>query len=232
MAGTMIVTQGSPAEIADLEQAFAGQALVALDCEGVDLSRSPGRVTITQLSTPTHCFILDLLEKERNHPLVNWLRSLLEDKSVEKIIHDCRMDSDALKHNLEIELINVHDTSSWEKEMGNPNKSLNNVLEKYRLAQNVNRDSSVYDANHAFWATRPLTNEMISWAGCKSTQPVSFLECITLTCCTACGITHNDSESLFLWLQSATSSLSSVFESARFRPYLVPTMLARRLPRK
>ena len=35
------------------------------------------------------------------------------DETVEKIVHDCRMDSDALFHKLGITLTHVHDTQSW-----------------------------------------------------------------------------------------------------------------------
>jgi hypothetical protein len=42
--------------------------------------------------------------------------------------------------------------------------NLNQVLSHNGIRTNVVRDSSVYRDNHAFWATRPLTAQMIEWA--------------------------------------------------------------------
>lgn len=116
-----------------LTKAFEGVKLVALDCEGVDLMRHPGKLSIVQIATesPSHCFLLDVLDKDESDPLVTWLRRVLEDDSIEKIIHDCRMDSDALMHNVKIKLANVHDTSCWNAAItGIDNEALNTVLER------------------------------------------------------------------------------------------------------
>jgi exonuclease 3'-5' domain-containing protein 1 len=117
-----------------------------------------------QLSTPTSTFLVDVLDKGPDDKLVGWLRTLLEDESVTKVIHDCRMDSDALYHHLKISLVNAHDTSCWHAANGFVDKNLNETLQFHRLSPNVVRDGSVYKTNPAFWATRPLTQKMISWA--------------------------------------------------------------------
>lgn len=84
---------------------------------------------------------------------------------MKKIIHDCRMDSDALWHLLHIRLQNVHDTSCWHFSIsGREDQNLNSTLMYYGLQPNAERDKSVYDRNNAFWATRPLTSHMIEWA--------------------------------------------------------------------
>ena len=93
-----------------------------------------------------------------------WLRKLLEDEATVKVIHDCRMDSDALFHLLQIDLKNVHDTSCWHNASGYVDKSLNDTLMHHKLGPNCVRDGSVYKENHAFWATRPLTAQMVEWA--------------------------------------------------------------------
>lgn len=137
---------------------------IALDAEGVDLSRL-GVTSIVQIATPEQCFIIDVLGKVADDPLVAWLRCILEDNSVTKIIHDCRTDSDALLHHLSIRLTNVHDTSCWHNAItGEADKNLNDTLNHYGLPPNTVRDRQVYDRNHAFWATRPLTRQMIEWA--------------------------------------------------------------------
>lgn len=137
---------------------------VALDAEGVDLSRL-GRSSIVQIATLEKCFILDVLDKHSDDPLIGWLRGLLEDEGVIKVIHDCKMDSDALWHHLNIRLANVHDTSCWHHVItGRPDMNLNDTLNQMGLQPNATRDKGVYDRNHAFWATRPMTPQMIEWA--------------------------------------------------------------------
>jgi len=143
----------------ELEAAFLDASIVALDIEGVDLGRD-GVISLVQLAVPDKCFLLDMLPMP-DASLVSWLRCILESKSVLKIIHDCRMDSDALKHCLGIDLTNVHDTSAWHSVR---DQGLNTVLVCNGLKPNVQRDSNVYANNHAFWATRPLTSKMIEWA--------------------------------------------------------------------
>lgn len=147
-----------------LPTAFEGETNIVLDIEGVDLSRC-GSICIVQVATTKACFLLDLLGKTRDDPLVNWLRGILEDASITKIIHDCRMDSDALSHLLGIRLTNVHDTASWHAVVtGNEDQNLNTVLEHNGIKPNTIRDGNVYITNPAFWATRPLTSKMIEWA--------------------------------------------------------------------
>jgi hypothetical protein len=75
------------------------------------------------------------------------------------------MDSDALYHLLDIKLANVHDTSCWHGCLtGNCDVNLNDMLQKNGLKQNIVRDSGIYQSTPAFWAIRPLTPKMITWA--------------------------------------------------------------------
>ena len=149
----------------DLVDAFKDVSLMALDIEGVDLSRD-GQISLVQVAvSPKLCFLLDLLDKPRNHPLIAWLRCLLESTNVLKVVHDCRMDADALRHLLDIELCNVHDTSCWHYALtGNADVNLNTVLVENAIRPNDTRDAAVYAHNPAFWLTRPLTPTMVAWA--------------------------------------------------------------------
>jgi len=147
-----------------LTQAFDAATIVALDAEGIDLSRE-GLISIVQLATPSRCFLVDVLGKIPDDPLIDWLRTILESTEITKVIHDCRMDSDALKHHLNIELTNVHDTSCWHHILkGDADKGLNDTMIEYGLRPNTFRDSSVYQTNPRFWTTRPMTAQMIDWA--------------------------------------------------------------------
>jgi len=130
----------------------------------VDLSRK-GIISIVQIATRKHSFILDVKGKGVDDPLVVWLREVLEDDSITKIIHDCRMDSDALHHLLNIYLSKVHDTSCWHFVItGFEDQNLNNTLTQNGLKPNMARHSDVYKTNPAFWDTRPLTAPMLEWA--------------------------------------------------------------------
>ncbi len=97
--------------------------------------------------------------------MICFLRDILESNSVLKIIHDCRMDSDALHHLLDIKLANVHDTSCWHNQLtGNSDVNLNDLLRGNGLMPNIVRDSGIYESNPEFWTIRPLTEKMITWA--------------------------------------------------------------------
>jgi hypothetical protein len=126
--------------------------LLALDCEGVDLSRI-GSVCIVQVSTPSHCFLFDVLGLVPSSEIVVFLKTILEDRATTKIIHDCKMDSDALHHLLGIRLAGVHDTQVCDVLLrGCDEYNLNQTLEQNGCRSNVARNSSVYESNPKFWS--------------------------------------------------------------------------------
>ena len=88
------------------------------------------------------------------------VKDLFEDASVTKIIHDCRMDCDALYHLHRIQVNNVHDTSCFH---GVEDSNLNDVLSYNGIMINKSRDKTVYKRNPRFWAARPLTATMVDW---------------------------------------------------------------------
>ena len=142
--------------------AFDDLTTVAVDVEGVDLGRD-GCISLIQVATPNHCFLFDVLNKDPSDSVVIWLKFLLENADITKIIHDCRMDSDALFHILDITLTNVHDTSCFHHLItGVEDVSLNTLLQRNCLPVNVTRDGSVYADNHEFWKQRPLSPQMIN----------------------------------------------------------------------
>ena len=109
-------------------------------------------------------FLVDLNSKSDSALLedrITALRQLFESETVAKIIHDCRMDCDALYHLHNISLNNIHDTSCFH---GTSDIGLNDLLAYHGLSPNVTRDGSVYGANPKFWATRPMTSQMKQWA--------------------------------------------------------------------
>jgi len=139
-------------------------AKVAFDCEGVNLSRL-GTVEIVSICFSTSQVYLVDVGKDKCPKIVEAVKKLFECSTLTKIIHDCRMDCDALYHNHGIMVNNVHDTSAFHDFIGyEKNQNLNNTLNYYGIRVNDERDKSVYKSNPNFWATRPLTKKMIDWA--------------------------------------------------------------------
>jgi exonuclease 3'-5' domain-containing protein 1 len=137
---------------------------VAFDCEGVNLSRLGSVELISVCFSSMEVFLVDV-GGTPDPDIIKAVKKLFEDAKVTKIIHDCRMDSDALFHFHDIKLNNVHDTSCFHAEItGSEDENLNNVLMHNGVEQNHTRDTNVYKANPAFWASRPLTQKMIDWA--------------------------------------------------------------------
>lgn len=143
---------------------------VAMDCEGVSLSRV-GSVELVALvfdHNPDVIYLVDLSSKSDSRMLkrrVSAIRDLCQCSTVTKVIHDCRMDADALRHLHKIDLVSVHDTSVYHSVLtGHEDANLNNTLLAYGLGSNSSRRSSVYDTNPTYWATRPWTSDMKDWA--------------------------------------------------------------------
>ena len=167
MAKVHICTESDGLSIETAQCMLDGIKLIALDCEGVQLSRV-GEITIVSIGVSSEQVILfDMKGLLGSSKITKIIKEVLEDDTVEKIIHDCRMDSDALLHKLDIILTNVHDTQCWhmEKNRNMPkHPNLNESLLAFGCKVNAERDRSVYRINYRFWDERPLTTRMIQWA--------------------------------------------------------------------
>ncbi|XP_028413299.1 piRNA biogenesis protein EXD1-like [Dendronephthya gigantea] len=84
-----------------------GNSLVAVDCEGVSLSRK-GELTILSIATREKAYIFDVFKVGRAI-FDSGLREILEDETQEKLMFDCRQDSDALWHQFNVKLAGVLD---------------------------------------------------------------------------------------------------------------------------
>jgi DNA polymerase I-like protein with 3'-5' exonuclease and polymerase domains len=153
-----------------VDKAIENGGCVVFDCEGVNLCRV-GTVELVALcfkdekdDVENPVFLVDLMGC-KNPQVKTTLKKLFESDSVEKIIHDSRMDCDALFHLHGITLRNVHDTSCFHAVVtGREDVNLNETLQYNGLPTNTTRDSSIYKINPRFWATRPLTSKMIEWS--------------------------------------------------------------------
>jgi hypothetical protein len=81
--------------------------LLAVDCEGVSLSRK-GELTILSIATREKAYLFDVL-KIGKAIFSGGLQEILEDSTQEKLMFDCRQDSDALWHQFNVKLAGVLD---------------------------------------------------------------------------------------------------------------------------
>ena len=81
--------------------------LLAVDCEGVSLSRK-GELTILSMATREKVYIFDVL-KVGKAIFIGGLKEILEDSTQQKLSFDCRQDSDALWHQFNVKLAGVVD---------------------------------------------------------------------------------------------------------------------------
>lgn len=174
----VLVVDSTSNENADLFVAAVDRALattendpsyVAFDCEGVKLSRA-GTVEVVafhfgNLADTDEVFLVDLGETTGiDSSLREKIKELLESKTVVKVIHDVRMDSDALFHLHGITVDNVHNTQAYHAVLtGHDDVNLNAMLSHNGIEGKVH-DKSIYKTNPNFWASRPLTEEMKNWA--------------------------------------------------------------------
>ena len=93
--------------LSELKGKLERNTLLAVDCEGVSLSRK-GELTIITVATEDKAYIFDVL-KLRQTVFSSGLGEILEDKSREKLLFDCRQDSDALWHQFNVKLMGVLD---------------------------------------------------------------------------------------------------------------------------
>lgn len=112
----------------ELEQAITEQlqpgSLFAVDCEGLDLGRY-GALTIltikvidegkSAMATPAYVLDIQLLGKAAFDVSDGFLKRMLESASLQKVMFDCRSDSDALWHQFRIKLTNVLDLQVYDQ---------------------------------------------------------------------------------------------------------------------
>lgn len=141
---------------------------IAVDAEGEDLSRA-GELTLisvaVKVTTGVHVFLFDILYHFFQPKIFEVLKNILENEKIEKIIHDCRQDADALAV-IGIRLKTVFDTSVFNCHLTNTplekRENLNTVLQKFQCQfKGRFRD---YDSNPSFWTSRPLSQKQIESA--------------------------------------------------------------------
>ena len=153
----------------ELVETFKDSTVVGFGIQGVDLGRS-GEISLLQLTEGEtgRVFLLDVaglkLGDEENE-LLAWVKKILESESVLKVMHDCRMGSDALFHELGIELRNVHDVACWHALLRGESEyaPIKTVCSEHGLVADPGPVGRDYLLNHKLWAKRPLTGKLAAW---------------------------------------------------------------------
>lgn len=174
----------------DLERFDAAWQAVpraAVDCEGVNLSRVGSVCLISVCLREGAHPVVFLFDTVKANPLYSRqlpavLKNFLSSDRITKILHDCRMDADALLHCLGIHLSHVADTQVLAQVVDSYRSpddiprigsdfnidrrgyNLNNVLTKYGQPVNVAREDVDYDKEPGYWAVRPLPPRRIEHA--------------------------------------------------------------------
>lgn len=114
----------SDSKLQDVATALRGASRVALDAEGVDLSRV-GPLTLLSLKrlddgargaiAPVYLIDVLALGGRRVFASDSALRRLIEARDVVKVTFDCRSDSDALWHQFDVRLENVLDLQVYDQ---------------------------------------------------------------------------------------------------------------------
>ena len=144
----------SPEEAGDLTRSLEGLRSIALDSEAAGFHRYSDRVCLLQLSVPGQTFLVDPLSFDPSE----LLRPVLEDRSVEVIMHGADYDLRLLDRDLGIRLAGLFDTQVAAALLGETGLGLSALLERHldvKLPKKYQR---------ADWAMRPLPEDMLEYA--------------------------------------------------------------------
>jgi len=149
------------------------QQLIAVDCEGVCVSRF-GKLSVLLVGLiGKKAFIFDILKNGITF-FDEGLREILQNKSITKIMHDCRSDSDCFLYQFNTKLENVFDTQLASAVITHQFKtyyplpiSLHNLCKKYLKRTNKMKDiiADMIKKDREIWQQRPLTDIMLEYAG-------------------------------------------------------------------
>jgi len=170
LGDTPIISTVAQCEVAVKE--ICMHKVVAVDCEGVNLGRE-GRLCLVQIATSNKPYLFDIVEggKDLFH---HGLRKLLEDPLIMKVMHDCRLDSDALFHEHQVKLQAVYDTQIGfaivQRQQSGTTPlpvGLNTLLRKFGMgATNEVKDAMKEEMQKdcGFWEKRPMSDIALLYA--------------------------------------------------------------------
>ncbi|XP_063447957.1 piRNA biogenesis protein EXD1-like [Mytilus trossulus] len=158
----------------ELQEKIENKQMIAVDCEGVDLSRF-GSVTLVNIGTRDLVYLIDIL-KIGNSVFDDGLRSILEDSGIEKLMFDCREDADALLHIhkvklngvLDVQILEVNNRIHVYRNGYTKIRSLKHCLELFvndnTLVNIKLQGRSSMNISSNIWKKRPLDENMLKYA--------------------------------------------------------------------
>jgi exonuclease 3'-5' domain-containing protein 1 len=158
--------------IEEIRQAIQKGETIAVDCAGVELSHF-GSVTLINIAVSGQVYLIDVL-KICNTAYDGGLCSILEDRSIQKLMFDCREDADALKHLYNVRLDGILDVQLLEvinriRNRGYTTiRSLKHCLELFVSDKTMievklkGRPSMSQD--NKLWEKRPLSEDILKYA--------------------------------------------------------------------
>ncbi|XP_052082075.1 uncharacterized protein LOC127719809 [Mytilus californianus] len=100
-------TEDLKSAVHEIQNALSTENIIALDLEGLNLSRS-GTITLLAIATRSQVYLFDVL-KLGPATFDKGLKEIFEDDAINKLLFDCREDSDALWHLFDVNLDGVLD---------------------------------------------------------------------------------------------------------------------------
>lgn len=143
-----------PDALETIRDQIADVTRVSLDCEAAGFHRYSDRLSLVQLTAGPRTFLLDPLSVD----LRPVLQPVVEDPSVEILMHGADYDLRLLHRDLDVLLTGLFDTQIAAALLGESGLGLSSLLERYfgvKLSKQYQR---------ADWAERPLTEGMLTYA--------------------------------------------------------------------
>jgi ribonuclease D len=148
---------------------LAGASRISLDCEAAGFHRYSDRLCLVQLSTPRANLILDPLALD----VTTLLRPLLEDPTVQVVMHGADYDIRLLDRDLGIHLRGLFDTQAAASLLGAKAVGLAALLDEHlgvKLPKTHQR---------ADWAQRPLPAGMLAYAAADTRHLPALADLLT-----------------------------------------------------
>ncbi|XP_038056125.1 piRNA biogenesis protein EXD1-like [Patiria miniata] len=159
--------------LAKLRQRSEEYPFLAVDCEGEWLSRR-GKLSIVSVATHSHTYLFDI--KALGAKVFDeGLKELLEDPGREKLMFDCREDSDCLWHLYKVRLAKVVDlqllefirsgqTPSARTHINGYRKCLAKYVGDMNLTRIKDEGASLMGEGGTEWMKRPLKEKLLKYA--------------------------------------------------------------------
>uniref|UniRef100_A0A8C9GVT8 3'-5' exonuclease domain-containing protein n=1 Tax=Piliocolobus tephrosceles TaxID=591936 RepID=A0A8C9GVT8_9PRIM len=158
--------------IKDIHQEFIKKKInvIGLDIEGYKIGRY-GIVSILQICL-SDVYIFDLYKCDNNYLIIKYIKNLLENEEIIKVLHDCREDCSILYNQYNIKLNNVFDCQvAYNLFLKKTKKeqyqiSYDDLLYKYLFLNNNNKIyfHKCISIDPKIYLERPISKELMHYA--------------------------------------------------------------------